>query len=99
MELRGRVALVTGASRGIGRGIALALADAGADVALCGLHRQTADAVADEVRARGRRALAFEVDVSRAGDVAAMIADTAAELGGLDVLVNNAGVATHGNLA
>ena len=98
MELRGRVALVTGASRGIGRGIALALADAGADVALCGTRRQTAEAVADEVRARGRRALAFEVDVSRADAVAAMIRDTAAELGGLDVLVNNAGVLTVGNL-
>jgi meso-butanediol dehydrogenase/(S,S)-butanediol dehydrogenase/diacetyl reductase len=98
MELRNRVALVTGASRGIGRGIALALADAGADVALCGMHRRTAEAVADDVRARGRRALAFEADVSRADEVAAMIADIVAELGGLDVLVNNAGVATNGNL-
>src|SRR5206468_9419079 len=98
MELRGRVALVTGAARGIGRGIALALADEGADLALCGLHRDTVEALAQEIRARDRRALAFEVDVSQAAAVAAMIEETVAELGGLDVLVNNAGVLTTGNL-
>jgi meso-butanediol dehydrogenase / (S,S)-butanediol dehydrogenase / diacetyl reductase len=98
MELRGKVALVTGASRGIGRGIALALADEGADVALCGLHRDTAEALAQEIRARGQRALAFAVDVSQAAAVADMVQQTAAGLGGIDVLVNNAGAGSAGNL-
>src|SRR5437764_910497 len=62
------------------------------------LHRGTVEALAREIRARGRRALAFEVDVSQAAAVEHMVEETVAELGGLDVLVNNAGVLTASNL-
>jgi NAD(P)-dependent dehydrogenase (short-subunit alcohol dehydrogenase family) len=89
MRLLGKVALVTGAQQGIGRAIALALATDGADVAVNYLDdRQAADAVAGEVRARGRRALPVAGDVSRAEEARRMVEAAAAGLGGLDVLVN-----------
>jgi NAD(P)-dependent dehydrogenase (short-subunit alcohol dehydrogenase family) len=90
-DLDGRAALVTGAARGLGRGIALALAEAGADVAL-GLRDVAADGgVADEIHALGRRALPLQMDVTRRAEVEAAVAATVAELGSIDVLVNNAG--------
>jgi NAD(P)-dependent dehydrogenase (short-subunit alcohol dehydrogenase family) len=90
-DLSGRNALVTGASRGLGRAIALALADAGANVAL-GLHDVSRDeGVADEVRALGRRALPLQMDVTRPDEVEASVQATVEELGSLDLLVNNAG--------
>ena len=90
-DLDGRAALVTGAARGLGRGIALALAEAGADVAL-GLRDVAADGgVADEIHALGRRALPLQMDVTRRAEVEAAVATTVAELGSIDVLVNNAG--------
>ena len=90
-DLDGRAALVTGAARGLGRGIALALAEAGADVAL-GLRDVAADGgVADEIHALGRRALPLQMDVTRREEVEAAVATTVAELGSIDVLVNNAG--------
>ena len=94
-SLNGRVALVTGASRGIGKGIALALATAGCDVAVNYLSRE-ADALgtADEIRALRRRAVAVKGDVSKSADVAAMIAAAESGLGPIDILVNNAGRAT-----
>jgi 3-oxoacyl-[acyl-carrier protein] reductase len=91
--LSGRVALVTGASRGIGAAIALALAEAGADVAV-NYHRR-ADAaaeVADAVRAIGRRASVVGADVSDSTAVAKMVEAIAADLGPIDILVNNAGI-------
>jgi 3-oxoacyl-[acyl-carrier protein] reductase len=93
-NLSDRVALVTGASRGIGRAVALALAAAGADIAV-NYRRQevAADEVAAAVRATGRRAIAVPADVSDRGAVAAMIGRIEAELGAVDVLVNNAGIA------
>jgi 3-oxoacyl-[acyl-carrier protein] reductase len=93
-DLTGRVALVTGASRGIGRAIALALAGAGADVVVnCRERVRSAEEAAEAVRARGRRALAIAADVSDAGAVERMVRSAEAGLGPVDVLVNNAGVA------
>ena len=93
-DLSHRVALVTGASRGIGRAVALALAEAGADLAVNYRERaQDADAVVATVRATGRRAVAVGADVSDSGAVAALIRSVEASLGPVDVLVNNAGIA------
>lgn len=93
-DLINRVSLVTGGSRGIGRAVALALADAGADVAVN--YRERADnarAVADAIRAAGRRAIAVAADVSDSAAVTDMVNQIAAELGPVDVLINNAGIA------
>lgn len=92
-DLTGRVALVTGAARGLGRAISLAMAHAGADVAL-GLRDINADCgLADEIHAIGRRALPLQMDVTKLDQVFKAVEDTAAHYGGLDILVNNAGVA------
>ena len=93
-DLAGRVALVTGASRGIGRAIALALAGAGADVVVnCRERGESAEETADAVRAEGRRALAIAADVADARAVEGMVRSAEAELGPVDLLVNNAGLA------
>jgi len=93
-DLAGRICLVTGASRGIGRAIALALADAGCDIAVnCRSRMEEATRVAADVVALGRRAMVVQADVSRAPAVAAMIADINREIGPIDILINNAGVA------
>jgi 2-deoxy-D-gluconate 3-dehydrogenase len=89
-DLTGRVALVTGANAGIGQGIAVALAKAGADVALVG--RTAADETAGEVRAAGRRALIVPADLSTVAPGGKAVDRTVAELGGIDILVNNAGI-------
>ncbi|WP_158925328.1 SDR family NAD(P)-dependent oxidoreductase [Acidisphaera sp. S103] len=93
LDLTGRVALVTGASRGIGAAVALALADAGADVAVNYRERAAeADSVAAAVVAMGRRAISVAADVSDGAAVAAMAGTVAERLGGIDILVNNAGI-------
>ena len=94
-SLSGRVALVTGAGRGIGATIATAWARAGADVACLDLDPSSAEATADQVRATGRRAVAIGCDVTDADAVADAVARTVAELGGLHVALNNAGIAGH----
>lgn len=89
-DLTGRVAIVTGANTGIGQGIAVALAEAGADVALVG--RSPAEDTADRVEAAGRRAALIDADLSTIAPVQDIVERTVAELGGLDILVNNAGI-------
>jgi 3-oxoacyl-[acyl-carrier protein] reductase len=96
MRLEGKHALVTGASRGIGRGIALALAREGADVAV-GYRRDqaSADSAVQEIEALGRRAHAFAADVRDAAAVESMVKGAHETLGGLDIVVANAGVPTR----
>ena len=90
--LPGKVALVTGGGRGIGKGIVLALAAAGCDVAVNYLNRDAdATATADAVQALGRRALVVRGDVTRRDDITAMVAAVEGALGRVDILVNNAG--------
>ena len=88
--LSGRVALVTGAGQGVGRGIALALARSGADIALAGRRLETLEAVALEVRALGARAQPFVCDVKDADAIVQTVDGVVKALGGLDILVNNA---------
>jgi 3-oxoacyl-[acyl-carrier protein] reductase len=91
--LAGKKALVTGASRGIGRAIAVELARRGADVAFSyGRSADQADAVRDEIAALGRKAAAFQSDVSSFAAAKQLVADANAALGGIDILVNNAGI-------
>lgn len=92
MELEGQAAIVTGAGRGIGRAIALELASMGADVVVAEMNEENGERVAEEVRALGRRAIALRTDVTRRADLEAMARRTVAELGRIDVLVNNAGI-------
>ncbi|MEN9289593.1 MAG: SDR family NAD(P)-dependent oxidoreductase [Sphingomonadaceae bacterium] len=95
--LDGRVALVTGGSRGIGRGIALALARAGADVAVN--YRREADEaekVVAEIRAMGRKAQAYAAAVDDFDSCATMVDAVAADFGGISILINNAGIASRG---
>lgn len=89
--LSGKVALVTGASRGIGRATALALAQAGADVAIVSTTQQGAEAVREEVRKLGRRATAQACDVGKAEAVDALVVSVLETFGRVDLLVNNAG--------
>ncbi len=92
MTLEGKVAIVTGGAHGLGRAIALRLADDGADVMVADLLGGDAESVADVVRALGRRAVSFEVDVSDAGAVGAMVMASVETFGSIDILVNDAGV-------
>lgn len=93
MSVAGKVVLVTGAQQGIGRATALAFAEAGADVAINWLDdEEAATAVADGVRATGRRALLYQADVARLAAARGMVAAVEAGLGPVDILVNNAGV-------
>ncbi len=90
-RLDGKVALITGAGRGIGAGIAVAFPDAGADVALAARTAAQLEEVAKQVRAFGRRALPVVCDVNARPDLERAVSQTAAGLGRLDILVNNAG--------
>lgn len=91
-SLEGEVAIVTGSARGIGRGVALGLAEAGAAVVVVDLLGDRAHQTADEVREFGRRAIAVEADVSEPAQVEAMVVQANAEFGRIDVLINNAAI-------
>ena len=95
--LSGKVALVTGAGRGIGRAIALTLAGYGADVAVnYSGSKEAAEKTADEIRALGRRAIAVRADISKEEECAELFQRVQQELGVVDILVNNAGITRDG---
>jgi 3-oxoacyl-[acyl-carrier protein] reductase len=99
VNLQGKIALVTGASRGIGRAIAIGLARCGADVAVnYRTQKGEAQVTMQQITSQGRRAMEVQADVSRSPEVARMIASIEKDLGPVDILVNNAGIALHQNI-
>ena len=95
--LKGKIALVTGSSRGIGRGIAVGLAGEGCDVMLTGRDAKALDEVAAAIRAKGRRAAIAVLDLRESGAPEKLIERMKSELGGLDILVDNAGATKRGD--
>lgn len=93
MKLQGKVALVTGAGRGIGRGIALRLAQDGADVVVNDVNLENLNKVAEEIKLLGRKSLAIVADVSKGNEVYGMVDQVVAEFGKIDIMVANAGIA------
>jgi len=91
-DLRGKISLITGAGRGIGRAIALALARAGSDTALVARSKEELDAVAGEIQGLGRRAAAFPADLIRTQHLSTLTEKIAGTMGAIDILVNNAGI-------
>lgn len=92
INLKDKVAVVTGAKQGIGKGIALTLAKAGAKVAVVDLDIAECQAVCEEITKLGSRAIAIKCDISKKSDIDAMVKGTVDKLGALDILVNNAGI-------
>ena len=95
-NLTGQVAIVTGGARGLGRQMALALAEAGADVAICDLLEEDGQRTAAELVALGRRSLFGKVDVTRVDEIEAFVGQVVERLGKIDILVNNAGMSSDG---
>lgn len=93
MSIHGKVALITGAGQGIGRAIALRLANDGADIAIADINEEKMNAVADEIRKTGRKATTIKTDVTRRDEMFAAVDHAEKELGGFDIIVNNAGIA------
>jgi NAD(P)-dependent dehydrogenase (short-subunit alcohol dehydrogenase family) len=94
-NLNGRKALVTGAGRGIGRILAISLAQSGCDVSILELNVDDAHNVVEEIKKLGKKAIAFKVDVTKKADVEKAFSTSAKQLGGLDICINNAGVCIH----
>ena len=97
LGLKGKIALVTGSSRGIGRGIALAFAEEGCDLLLTGRDKQALEEVAQSIRAKGRTAVVHPLDLRTPSAPAALVETARREYGGLDILVNNAGTTKRGD--
>ncbi len=95
-ELNDKVALVTGSARGLGQAIALKLAEAGADIALCDLNAEWLEETAEKVKALGRRAECYGVNVAEGESVAAGVKAIQNDFGKIDILVNNAGITKDG---
>ena len=91
LRLQEKVAIVTGASRGIGKGIALGLAEEGCDVALCARGEEDLRETADEIEGRGVRALAVPMDITEPGAAESFVEEAVQQLGGVDILVGNVG--------
>lgn len=98
MELKGKVAIVTGGGQGIGRACALKLAAAGADVAAVDINDETAASTAAAIEAMGRRGLAIKADLGEVAEIDRMVDETVAALGRLDIIVNNAGVTRRADI-
>ena len=97
--LKGKIALVTGAGRGIGKAIALTLAQEGAHVVVCARTQSEVDAVADEINKLGSKSLAMRVDVSKEEDIQQLISKVKGTFGTVDILINNAGIGAFANVA
>ena len=95
-DLSGKTAIITGAGSNLGREMALAMADAGADIVGAGRRPEPLDETGEMIRAKGRRYLARSTDVTDSSDVGALMAEAIAEFGRIDVLVNNAGGGSAG---
>jgi NAD(P)-dependent dehydrogenase (short-subunit alcohol dehydrogenase family) len=95
-NLTGQVAIVTGGARGLGRQMALALAEAGADVAICDLLEEDGQRTVAELAALGRRSLFGKVDVTHVAEIEAFVGRIVERLGKIDILVNNAGMSSDG---
>ncbi len=91
-DLKGEKAIVTGGGQGLGKEMALALAEAGADVAVAQRHVEVAEKAAEEIRKLGRDSIAMKVDVSKAADVQSMVEVAKDRFGKIDILINNAGI-------
>ena len=96
IDLSGKVALVTGGARGIGRGISLVLAEQGADVAVADLNMEGAEAVCGEIEGKGRKARALSIDVTSRPSIENAVSEVLDRLGRIDILVNNAGIIGSG---
>ena len=93
IKVSGKIALVTGAARGIGRACALAMAEAGADIALGFKNIQADNGLVKEIEALGRKALPLQMDVSRLDEIKAAVMKAGEHFGRIDILINNAGIA------
>jgi len=93
LELHGKVALITGAAQGIGKSVALLLAQKGADIVVSDINLEKAQETAKEIEAFGRKTMAIKVDVANSGDAERMVQAVIEQFGKIDILVNNAGIA------
>lgn len=98
-KLQGKVALVTGAGRGIGKAIALALANEGANVIVSSRTKKEIELVAGEIESLGSKSLAVQADMSREEDVQKLVSDAQKTFGTIDILINNAGIGAFANVA